>query len=236
MMHPLTNFALLLLLSSVSETSAFLVKERTHVTSTDITKRSTRIGSYLDNLGGGSTPVGSSYGKANVSGAFTVVPTLSLEQADTIANIVITICQRNRFSPVAVTVLDASGCTIVSKRMDGCSVVGIPDFSRAKAYSCIVNKYPSRVFRDRYTAEEASAKFCQMTSMVAISGNQMAPFPGGIMLKVGDYVIGAVGVSGAAGDEDEYCAITAVQEANIPGLMTVPAAHSCSTVNEPYQR
>ena len=82
-----------------------------------------------------------------------------------------------------------------------------------------------------------------MTSMVAISGNQMAPFPGGIVLKARNSsdddddgcVIGAVGVSGAAGDEDEYCAITAVQEANIPGLMTVPAEHSCTTANEPHQ-
>lgn len=111
----------------------------------------------------------------------------------------------NEFSqPVAVSVLDASGSTIVAKRMDGCSLVGIPDFARAKAYSCVVNKYPSRAFRDRYAAEEESGKFCQMTSMVAISGNQMAPFPGGIVLNVGDYVIGAVGVSGAAGDEGKH--------------------------------
>mmetsp|Transcript_28781 Transcript_28781/g.69624 ORF Transcript_28781/g.69624 Transcript_28781/m.69624 type:complete len:240 (-) Transcript_28781:150-869(-) len=238
-MYPLTIVALLLLLFSVAETSAFLATKLTDATATDITQRSTRVqstaGSYLNNLGGGSIPVGSSYGSTNVNGVFSVVPTLSLEQADAIANNVVTVCQRNGFSPVAVTVLDASGSTIVSKRMDGCSVVGIPDFSRAKAYSCVVNKYPSRAFRDRYTAEEASAKFCQMTSMVALSGNQMAPFPGGIVLKVNDYVIGAVGVSGAAGDEDEYCAITAVQEASIPGLMTVPAEHSCTTVNEPYQ-
>ena len=70
-----------------------------------------------------------------------------------------------------------------------------------------------------------------MTTMVAgsihVSGNQMAPSPGGIVLKLGDYVIGAVEVSGAAGDEDEYCAIRAVKEANI-GLETLPEVHSCS--------
>lgn len=68
-----------------------------------------------------------------------------------------------------------------------------------------------------------------MTTMVAISGNQMAPFPGGILLMLGDTIVGAVGVSGAAGDEDEYCAIQAVIEANL-GLTTVPEQHSCSTV------
>lgn len=160
---------------------------------------------------------------------FDYVPILSLSQADMIANNVIECCKRNGFNPVTVHVLDAAGTTICAKRMDGCSPVGIPDISKAKAFGCIVNKYPSRAFRDRYTSDETSAKFCQMTTMVAISQGQMAPFPGGILLKLGDHIIGAVGVSGAAGDEDEYCAIQAVVEANL-GLTTVPETHSCSTV------
>ena len=127
------------------------------------------------------------------TGEFQYVPVLSLSQADTIADKAIECCIRNGFSPVTVYVLDAGGSPLVSKRMDGCSPVGIPDFAKAKAYSCIVNKYPSRAFRDRYTAEEASAKFCQQIAMVAISGNQMAPFPGGILLKVSDTIVGAVG-------------------------------------------
>ena len=156
-----------------------------------------------------------------------------MEQADTIANNAIGCCLRNGFNPVSVYVLDASGSTIVFKRMDGCSPVGIPDFAKAKAFGCIVNKYPSRAFRDRYTADEASAKFCQMTTMVAISQGEMAPFPGGILLKLNDHIIGAVGVSGAAGDEDEYCAIRGVVESGL-GLTTVPETHSCSTVKDNF--
>ena len=179
-----------------------------------------------------SSPAHAQQSPTSSSEGFEHVPVLSLQHADAITNNVVNICTRNGFNPVTVTVLDASGSTLVSKRMDGCSPVGIPDISHAKAYSCIVNKYPSRAFRDRYTSEpQQSAKFCQMTTMVAISGNQMAPFPGGIVLRLGDYVIGAVGVSGAAGDEDEYCAIQAVKEANL-GLETVPEAHSCSTVRD----
>jgi len=126
-MYTLMICVLLLLLSSVSETSALLAKERTHVTSNNILtqEHSTRIGSYLDNLGGGSTPARSSYGSTNLNGLFSVVPTLSLEQADRIANNVVTICQRNRFSPVAVTVLDASGSTIVAKRPTAASSTSI---------------------------------------------------------------------------------------------------------------
>jgi len=171
---------------------------------------------------------------------FQHIPVLSLEQADTIVNKVIGCCKRNGFNAVTVYVLDASGCTLVSKRMDACSPVGIPDFAKAKAFSCIVNKYPSRSFRDRYTSNDvtttndSAAKFCQMTSMVAISQGSMAPFPGGILIKLGDEeILGAVGVSGAAGDEDEYCAIRGVLEANL-GLTTMPEEHSCSTVKDQY--
>jgi len=196
--------------------------------------------SYLDNLGYNdfseqsngahyfsTTPQSSS----SVTSNFAHVPVLSLDHADEIANRAIECCRRNAFNPVSVSVLDAAGHTLVFKRMDGCSPVGIPDFAHAKAYSCVVNKYPSRVFRDRYTADEASAKFGQMLGMVSISQGKMAPFPGGILLQLGDHLVGAVGVSGAAGDEDEYCAIRGVLEANL-GLTTVPAQHSCSTVKD----
>merc|ERR1712032_1698700 len=112
-------------------------------------------------------------------------------------------CRRNGFKPVTVVVLDASGSVIVSKRMDGCPPVVFPDFAVAKATTGVVMGYPSRALRDNYTANEVSAKFCQMLSMVDISDGKMAPFPGGVVLKLGDYIIGAVGVSGASGDEDE---------------------------------
>ena len=96
--------------------------------------------------------------------------------------------------------MDASGIVVVSKRMDGCAPVGIPKFAFAKAYTCIVTKNCSRAFRDKYTAGADPAKYCQMTSMVAITNGKMAPFPGGVLVKKDGEIIGAVGVSGATGD------------------------------------
>uniref|UniRef100_A0A7S4MWI6 Heme-binding protein n=1 Tax=Odontella aurita TaxID=265563 RepID=A0A7S4MWI6_9STRA len=197
------------------------------------------LGGYLDSLSTGETfapsatasPAPISPAASAASTEFDYVPKLGLSQADLIANNIVDCCKRNGFNPVTVQVLDASGSSLVSKRMDGCSPVGIPDMAKAKAFGCIVNKYPSRAFRDRYTSDETSAKFCQLLTMVDISQGQMAPFPGGILLKLNDHVIGAVGVSGAAGDEDEYCAIRGVLEANL-GLTVVPETHSCSTVKD----
>ena len=49
----------------------------------------------------------------------------------------------------------------------------------------------------------------------------MASFPGGVLCRdAADNVVGAIGVSGAASDEDEHCAILG---AHSVGLRTEPA-------------
>ena len=42
----------------------------------------------------------------------------------------------NGFKPITAVVVDASGCLLVHKRMDGCPPFGIPDFAAAKALTC----------------------------------------------------------------------------------------------------
>lgn len=159
---------------------------------------------------------------------------LTLEIADALANGVINCIKRNKFSPITVNVLDKNANILVQKRMDGCPHVGIPEFSYAKAYTCVVMKTASREFRDKYTNDNNSAKFCQMASMVNITGGKMAPFPGGVLLRNhDDEVVGAIGVSGASGDEDEYAGLKSVWESGFP-LKTQPTKHSCETMIEKF--
>ena len=66
--------------------------------------------------------------------------------------------------------------------------------------------------------------------MVAITGGKMAPFPGGVVVKNCEgEIIGAVGVSGASGDENEYSAIRGVVNIKM-NLVSVPENHSCTTI------
>jgi glc operon protein GlcG len=131
-----------------------------------------------------------------------------------------------------VNVVDEQANVLVQKRMDGCIHVGIPEFSYAKAYTCVVTNLSSREFRDKYTSENNPAKFCQMNSMIDISGGRMAAFPGGILIRNRDNdVVGAIGVSGASGDEDEYVCLRSVWDSGLP-LTTQPKEHSCSTSRE----
>ncbi|KAL7510822.1 hypothetical protein ACHAXN_008126 [Cyclotella atomus] len=157
---------------------------------------------------------------------------LSLDAADALANGVVACVKRNGFSPIVVNVVDSNANILVQKRMDGCVHVGIPQFSYAKAYTCIVMKQSSRDFRDKYTKENNPGKISQLQSMISITSGKMACFPGGVLLKdENNEVVGAIGVSGAAGDEDEYAALKSVWDSKFP-LTTEPKEHSCSTVRD----
>jgi len=155
---------------------------------------------------------------------------MNLELANKLANNVVETVQRNSFPPVAVSVLDAQANVIVQKRMDGMVHAAFPEFSCAKAFTCVTMKTSSRQFQMKYTQDNDPAKMAQLNSMMTIA--KMAAFPGGVLLKndVGD-VVGAIGVSGAAGDEDEYAALRAVWDSGLP-LSTQPAEHSCSTAKD----
>lgn len=157
---------------------------------------------------------------------------LTLDAADLLANAAVKCVKRNNFQPVVINIVDSNANILVQKRMDGCVHVGIPDFSYAKAYTCIVMQQSSRDFRDKYTRENNSGKISQLSSMMSIAGGggKMACFPGGVLLKdESNEVVGAIGVSGAAGDEDEYVGLKSVWESGLP-LQTEPIDHSCSTV------
>ena len=85
----------------------------------------------------------------------------------------------------------------------------------------------SRALRDKYVnADGGGPKMPQLLAMGtagAASGQPLAPFPGGVLCRDASkqHVVGAIGVSGAAADEDEHCALVG---AHAVGLATEPAA------------
>lgn len=159
------------------------------------------------------------------------VKTISLEAADEIATIVVETCKRHEFKPISVSVVDASSEIIVQKRMDGCPSPNFAKFALAKAVTASSLMMPSRSFSAKYASDQP-AKMFQGIAMVGIADANLAPFPGGVVIRDKDTseVLGAVGVSGAAGDEDEYCALAGVHQSRIGAVTkTEPASHSCKT-------
>jgi len=172
------------------------------------------------------------------SSLLTTSTSLNLAAADTIANGAIRAAQQDLkggCKPVTVTVLDAHGSILVQKRMDNCPDGAYRKFSFAKARTCIHLQSSSRSMRQKYTGGTAdSAKFTQAASMVSVMEGELIPVAGGVLIQDADgNTVGSVGVSGAAADEDEYCALAGVQaleQEHGETFQTVPPEHSCTTL------
>jgi uncharacterized protein GlcG (DUF336 family) len=72
-------------------------------------------------------------------------------------------------------------------------------------------------------------------NQISIADGKLAAFQGGVLVRAEETgeIVGSVGVSGAAGDEDEYCALYGIQNSQLgldSELATEPAEHSCKTL------
>jgi len=172
-----------------------------------------------------------------IMSGFNTTKSLTLAVADEIATLAVQAAKKNGFNPVAICVMDPSGHEIVTKRMDGCPAMVYPKISHAKANTCVSTKSSSRAYGAKYLkgadgGEVGPSTFARVINQISIVGGDMAAFQGGIIVKeksTGD-IVGSVGVSGAAGDEDEFCALEGVKQCSMATeLITVPDNHSCKT-------
>ncbi len=135
---------------------------------------------------------------------------INLKEAQKIVEGCLKKARKEEMKPITVAVLDTRGILVSSAMEDNSSLIR-PDIAFAKAWGCIGIGFSSRAIRDLYGAQPEQTHF--FNAARAISGNKIAPSPGGIIIKQGDDVIGAVGVSGDLPDRDEICAIAGVEAA-----------------------
>lgn len=102
---------------------------------------------------------------------------------------------------VSVTIVDKAGNVAAQIRGDGTNPHTM-EFSRLKAYTSRTRGQTSLEFM-KLVADPANAYLKQIPNVVAVGG--------GVPIKAGNEVIGAVGVSGAPGGEkDEVCAVAGI--------------------------
>jgi len=118
---------------------------------------------------------------------------ISLAMAQTIANGAMEKCKEMGFK-VSVVVLDRAGLPIVMLRGDGAGL-HTPEGADRKAYTARTFGVPSADFVKRMQNDPTSVGSMQYTRVLALSG--------GLPIKVGDSTVGAVGVSGSPGRDDE---------------------------------
>jgi uncharacterized protein GlcG (DUF336 family) len=127
---------------------------------------------------------------------------LSYSIAKTIAEGALENCKSRGFN-VSVVVVDRAGETIVALRGDNASPHTMEN-ARRKAYT-------ARSFRQ--TTTEYAKKFEDNNPVVRqqVTLPHVIAIPGGVPIKVGDDVIGGVGLSGSPGI-DEPCVLAALEK------------------------
>jgi uncharacterized protein GlcG (DUF336 family) len=118
---------------------------------------------------------------------------LSLGMAQTIANGAMDSCKAMGYQ-VSVAVIDRDGLTMVMLRGDGAGL-HTPEGAERKAYTARTFRGPSANFLKRMQNDPAAHASETYSHVLAL--------PGGLPIKVGEDVIGAVGVSGSPGKDDD---------------------------------
>ena len=117
---------------------------------------------------------------------------ISLAMAQTIAQAALTQCESMGFK-VSVAVVDRGGLTIVMLRGDGAGL-HTPEGAERKAYTARTFSQPSADFVKRLSDRPDTVGSRQYTRVLALGG--------GLPIKVGSEVVGAVDVSGSPGKDD----------------------------------
>ncbi len=119
--------------------------------------------------------------------------TISLDAAQQLARVALESCRKNGFN-VTITVIDAAGRTRVTLHDDKANPHTVENAFR-KAYTSLTFRANSMDYGKRMEGRPASV-LANITTGA-----------GGVVIKAGNDIVGAVGVSGApGGDKDQACA------------------------------
>lgn len=135
--------------------------------------------------------------------------TLTLAQAQTIVTATLAKGRELGLKPLCVAVLDRGGHLIALQREDGASNLR-PQIAMAKASGALGLGVSSRTI-----GEMAAERPTFVASLASLTGAEIIPAAGGLLIKVGDELVGAVGVTGDTSDNDEACAAAGIAAAGL---------------------
>ena len=106
--------------------------------------------------------------------------------------------------PMCIAVTDESGNLVAFERMDGAKILSV-DLSVDKAFTAAVSRRPTHEYNE----------LCQPGSLVfgihTSSGGRFSTVGGGYPVIVRGAVVGAIGLSGGAAEQDMECAEAALK-------------------------
>ena len=136
--------------------------------------------------------------------------TVTLAQASTIVDAALKTARDKKQMSQTVVVLDPGGHVVCAKREDGSGIVRY-EIAFGKAYGALGMGWGSRTMMER-----AAQNPNFLSSIVGASDGRLVPNPGGVLIRdAANAIIGAVGISGDTGDNDEIIAIAGIEAAGL---------------------
>lgn len=140
------------------------------------------------------------------------MPDLSLDVARKLIDATLAAATDTKLKPLAICVLDARGCIKASVAQDGTSLLRA-EIAHGKAYGALALGMGSRAI---FTRAQEQAYF--VGAVVTLAQGRVVPVPGGVLLQdASGGLLGAVGISGDTSDNDEACAMAAIERVGLKG-------------------
>jgi uncharacterized protein GlcG (DUF336 family) len=111
----------------------------------------------------------------------------------------------NGLKPLTIAIIDAGGHLVALQREDGSSNLRA-EIAQGKAKGAVAMGLGSRALFNR--AQE-QAYF--INAMNALNGGSLVPVPGGVLIRRDGALLGAMGITGDTSDNDEACAVAAIE-------------------------
>lgn len=108
--------------------------------------------------------------------------------------------------PITVVIVDAAGFVVAIERMDGARPLQ-PQIATAKAYTAAIMQRPCSMLKG--WAEHEPGFFAQVSTM---GHHPIVATGGGFPLKRDGEIVGAIGISGGTGDEDQAVAQATLED------------------------
>lgn len=135
---------------------------------------------------------------------------LTLKQANTICDKALEHARAKNYAKLTIVVLDESGNIKAVQREDGASMFRY-DVALGKAWGAVAMSCSSRKL-----AERAKGNQNFFLTLASTAQGKFLPQQGAVLIRdASGAILGAAGISGASGDEDEECAAKGVEAAGL---------------------
>lgn len=112
-------------------------------------------------------------------------------------------------APLTVAVLDPGGHLVSFARQND-SGIARPQIAIGKAWGAL-----GMGFGTREHARRAESMPMFITALASVFEGRMVPVAGGVLIRDGGTLVGAVGISGDTSERDEHCAVHGIQAAGL---------------------